>query len=136
PRRWGRRIGVVLLVLVVLLVGLGVWVDSRLNRVDALADYEARPAATPGTDWLIVGSDSRQGLDEARRREPGTGQAAGRRAHTTLAPHSPPRPAPRPAPRPRGRHHHVAPHPPGPGKAGPDQPAPRLLCAHPRPRPQ
>ena len=88
-RRWGRRIGVLLLVLVVALVGLGVWVDSRLNRVDALADYEGRPAATPGTDWLIVGSDSRQGLDEARRRELGTGQAAGRRADTMMLLHIP-----------------------------------------------
>jgi LCP family protein required for cell wall assembly len=89
PRRWGRRIGVILLVLVVLLVGLGVWVDSRLNRVDALADYQGRPAATPGADWLIVGSDSRQGLDEARRRELGTGQAAGRRADTMMLLHIP-----------------------------------------------
>ena len=48
PRRWGRRLGVVLLVLVVLLVGLGVWVDSRLNRIEALSDYQGRPAATPG----------------------------------------------------------------------------------------
>ena len=88
-RRWGRRIGVLLLVLVVALVGLGVWVDSRLNRVDALADYEGRPAATPGADWLIVGSDSRQGLDEARRRELGTGQAAGRRADTMMLLHIP-----------------------------------------------
>jgi LCP family protein required for cell wall assembly len=89
PRRWGRRIGVALLVLVVLLVGLGVWVDSRLNRVDALVDYAGRPAATPGADWLIVGSDSRQGLDEARRRELGTGQAAGRRADTMMLLHIP-----------------------------------------------
>jgi LCP family protein required for cell wall assembly len=89
PRRWGRRLGVVLLVLVVLLVGLGVWVDSRLNRVDALADYEGRPAATPGADWLIVGSDSRQGLDAARRRQLGTGQAAGRRADTMMVLHIP-----------------------------------------------
>src|SRR5829696_2969854 len=89
PRRWGRRIGVALLVLVVLLVGLGVWVDSRLNRVDALTDYAGRPAATPGADWLIVGSDSRQGLDETRRRELGTGQAAGRRADTMMLLHIP-----------------------------------------------
>jgi LCP family protein required for cell wall assembly len=87
--RWGRRIGVVLLVLVVLLVGMGVWVDSRLNRVDALGDYQGRPAATPGADWLIVGSDSRQGLDENRRRELGTGQAAGRRADTMMLLHTP-----------------------------------------------
>jgi LCP family protein required for cell wall assembly len=89
PRRWGRRIGVLLLVLLVVLVGLAVWVDSRLNRVDALTDYEGRPAATPGADWLIVGSDSRQGLDEARRRELGTGQAAGRRADTMMLLHIP-----------------------------------------------
>ncbi|HWD45512.1 MAG TPA: LCP family protein [Actinomycetota bacterium] len=89
PRRWGRILGVVLLVLVVLLVGLGVWVDSRLNRVDALPDYAGRPAATPGADWLIVGSDSRAGLDESRRRELGTGQAAGRRADTMMLLHIP-----------------------------------------------
>jgi LCP family protein required for cell wall assembly len=89
PRRWGRRIGVVLLVLVVLLVGLGVWVDSRLNRVEALPDYAGRPAATPGADWLVVGSDSRQGLDESRRRQLGTGQAAGRRADTMMLLHIP-----------------------------------------------
>jgi LCP family protein required for cell wall assembly len=89
PRRWGRRLGVLLLVLVVLLVGLGVWVDSRLNRVDALTDYQGRPPATPGADWLIVGSDSRQGLDESRRRELGTGQAAGRRADTMMLLHIP-----------------------------------------------
>jgi LCP family protein required for cell wall assembly len=80
---------VVLLVLLVALVGLGLWVDSRLNRVDALTDYEGRPAATPGADWLIVGSDSRQGLDEDRRRELGTGQAAGRRADTMMLLHIP-----------------------------------------------
>ena len=89
PRRWGRRIGVVLLVLVVLLVGLGVWVDSRLTRVDALPDYDGRPAATPGADWLVVGSDSRQGLDATRRRQLGTGQAAGRRADTMMLLHIP-----------------------------------------------
>jgi LCP family protein required for cell wall assembly len=89
PRRWGRRIGVVLLVLVVLLVGLGVWVDSQLTRVDALPDYQGRPAATPGADWLVVGSDSRQGLDATRRRQLGTGQAAGRRADTMMLLHIP-----------------------------------------------
>jgi LCP family protein required for cell wall assembly len=87
-RHWGRRIGVLLLVLLVLLVGVGVWVDSRLTRVDALPD-KGRPAATPGADWLIVGSDSREGLDESRRNQLGTGQAAGRRADTMMLLHIP-----------------------------------------------
>jgi LCP family protein required for cell wall assembly len=91
PRRprWGRRLGMVLLVLLVLLVGLAVWVDLRLNRVDALTDYAERPAATPGADWLIVGSDSREGLTGERRRELGTGDAAGRRADTMMLLHIP-----------------------------------------------
>jgi LCP family protein required for cell wall assembly len=88
-RHWGRLVGVVLLVLVVLGVGLAVLVDRRLNRVDALPDYQGRPAATPGADWLIVGSDSREGLDATRRRQLGTGQAAGRRADTMMLLHIP-----------------------------------------------
>jgi len=91
PRRprWGRRVGLALLVVLALLLGLAVWVDLRLNRVDALTDYAGRPAATPGADWLIVGSDSREGLTGQRRRQLGTGDAAGRRADTMMLLHIP-----------------------------------------------
>jgi LCP family protein required for cell wall assembly len=91
PRRprWGRRVGVALLVVLALLLGLAVWVDLRLQRVDALTDYAERPAATPGADWLIVGSDSREGLSAEQRRRLGTGQAAGRRADTMMLLHIP-----------------------------------------------
>jgi LCP family protein required for cell wall assembly len=91
PRRprWGRRVGIALLVVLVLLLGVAVWVDLRLNRVDALTDYAERPAATPGADWLIVGSDSREGLTGERRRQLGTGDAAGRRADTMMLLHIP-----------------------------------------------
>jgi LCP family protein required for cell wall assembly len=88
-RHWGRRIGAFLLVLLLAVVALLVFVDTRLNRVDALRDYQGRPAATPGTDWLIVGSDSREGLTGERRRQLGTGQAAGRRADTMMLLHIP-----------------------------------------------
>jgi LCP family protein required for cell wall assembly len=87
--RWGRRVGVVLLVLLLAVLGVVVWADTRLNRIEALDDYEGRPAATPGSDWLIVGSDSREGLTEGRRRDLGTGQAAGRRADTMMLLHIP-----------------------------------------------
>ncbi len=91
PRRprWGRRVALALLVVLALLLGLAVWVDLRLNRVEALTDYADRPAATPGADWLIVGSDSREGLTGQRRRQLGTGDAAGRRADTMMLLHIP-----------------------------------------------
>jgi LCP family protein required for cell wall assembly len=91
PRRprWGRRVGVALLVVLALLLGVAVWVDLRLQRVDALTDDADRPAATPGADWLIVGSDSREGLSAEQRRRLGTGQAAGRRADTMMLLHIP-----------------------------------------------
>jgi len=78
-----------LLVVLALLLGLAVWVDLRLQRVDALTDDSDRPAATPGADWLIVGSDSREGLTAEQRRRLGTGQAAGRRADTMMLLHIP-----------------------------------------------
>jgi LCP family protein required for cell wall assembly len=82
-------VALALLVVLALLLGLAVWVDLRLNRVEALTDYADRPAATPGADWLIVGSDSREGLTGQRRRQLGTGDAAGRRADTMMLLHIP-----------------------------------------------
>jgi len=57
--------------------------------VEALTDYADRPAATPGADWLIVGSDSREGLSSDQKRKLGTGDAAGRRADTMMLLHVP-----------------------------------------------
>jgi hypothetical protein len=76
-------------VVLALILGVAVWVDLRLHRVDALTDYAGRPAATPGADWLIVGSDSREGLTPAQRRRLGTGDAAGRRTDTMMLLHIP-----------------------------------------------
>ncbi|RZK84895.1 MAG: LytR family transcriptional regulator, partial [Rhodococcus sp. (in: high G+C Gram-positive bacteria)] len=38
-RNWGRRIGILFLVLVLALAGMTYYLDSSLNRIDALADY-------------------------------------------------------------------------------------------------
>lgn len=48
--------------LVLALAGATVYLDGSLNRIDAIADYEGRIGDTPGTNWLLVGSDSRTGL--------------------------------------------------------------------------
>jgi LCP family protein required for cell wall assembly len=86
-RRWGRRLLIVALVLVFALVAGYFYLDSRLQRVDVLADYAGRPADTPGTNWLIVGSDSREGLSREQRRQLKTGSAAGRRTDSMMLLH-------------------------------------------------
>lgn len=76
-----------ILVLVLLLVVPGafyLWADSRLERVDALQDYEGRPDRQPGTTYIIVGSDSRDGLDDDQIRDLATGRAEGRRTDTIM----------------------------------------------------
>lgn len=77
---------------VVLLVALGgfTWfLDAKLNRVDALADYPGRPAATAGTNWLLVGSDSRAGLTAEQKAALSTGDASGGRTDTIMLLHKP-----------------------------------------------
>jgi LCP family protein required for cell wall assembly len=87
--RWGRRIGITFLVLL-LLIGVGLfWIDSSLNRVTAIEDYPGRPAEAAGTNWLIVGSDSREGLTAEQKAELTTGDAAGKRTDTILVAHIP-----------------------------------------------
>ena len=88
-KRWGRRVGIVLAVLLVVLAGMVVYVDSSLQRTPALADYPGRVEQTKGTNWLLVGSDSREGLDESQREELGAGDAAGRRTDTMMIVHIP-----------------------------------------------
>jgi LCP family protein required for cell wall assembly len=85
PRR-GRRIGVVLAVLLLALVAFAVYVDFTLNRVDAIpADSTAK---SEGTNWLIVGSDSRDGLSKEEQRELATGGDVGQRTDTIMLLHS------------------------------------------------
>jgi LCP family protein required for cell wall assembly len=86
-RRWGRVPITILVILLVVLVGGYFYLDSRLKREDAL-DYEGRPDDTPGTNWLIVGSDSREGLSRQQRHEFATGSAAGRRTDSMMLLHT------------------------------------------------
>jgi LCP family protein required for cell wall assembly len=63
PGRRGRRIALIAAVVVVVLVagtvGSYFWLDGKLNRSVALPAFAGTSA---GQNWLIVGSDSRQGL--------------------------------------------------------------------------
>ena len=88
-RRVGRTIGIVFLVLLVVIAGGWFWLDTSINRVAALADYPGRPAEAAGTNWLIVGSDSREGLSAEEKAELSTGDAGGKRTDTILLAHLP-----------------------------------------------
>jgi LCP family protein required for cell wall assembly len=87
-KRWGRRIGITLAVVVLLLGGLLLYFDTMLQRQPALAASQSK-ADTPGTNWLLVGSDSREGLDQNQEERLGTGDAGGRRTDTMMLVHIP-----------------------------------------------
>ena len=75
--------------LLVLLAALVGYVDLSLTRTEGLADYPERVANTPGTNWLIVGSDSREGLSPEEQTELTTGDVEGRRTDTIMLLHLP-----------------------------------------------
>ena len=89
-RLWGPVLLACLLVFIVAVVAAGVWIDSSLHRIPALADYPERPAAGKGTTWLLVGSDSRAGLTPEQQAELATGGDIGNgRTDTILLVHVP-----------------------------------------------
>ncbi|WP_133743573.1 LCP family protein [Actinorugispora endophytica] len=83
-RRFRNVSVVVLVLLVVAPMVFYFWSDSRLQRVDALPDYEGRPEDQPGTTYMIVGSDSREGLTEDDMDTLRTGSAEGKRTDTIM----------------------------------------------------
>lgn len=92
--RWVRRLLSTLLV-GVLLIGAGivvgaVWFDTKLHREQVLDEYPERPGRGRGTNWLIVGSDSRQDLSAEQQRDLATGGDIGDgRTDTILLVHVP-----------------------------------------------
>lgn len=80
----------VLLLLLITPVAMLFYYDSKLHRVDALSSYAGRVADTPGTNWLIVGTDSRAGLTDQQKENLATGDADGARTDTIMMAHLPP----------------------------------------------
>ncbi|MFB7662347.1 LCP family protein [Kitasatospora sp. NPDC056138] len=91
--RWplSRKIKVTALAVVgaLLVTGLGTyfWADSKLNHENTLASYPGRPPAGKGTNWLIVGSDSRDGLTDAQKDSMHTGTDTGKRSDSMMVLH-------------------------------------------------
>ncbi|MEV3921841.1 LCP family protein [Actinomadura coerulea] len=86
-RRWPRVLGGLVAVLLVVVVGGYFYLDSRLKRESVLVDYAGRVADTPGTNWLVVGSDSREGLSKDDQKRLATGFASGRRTDSMMLLH-------------------------------------------------
>ncbi|OPF84753.1 transcriptional regulator [Streptomyces antioxidans] len=92
PRRWPRRLRrtVVVLLAAVLLGAASTygWAWSKLNDDVDLAKVEDRPAPGKGTNYLIVGSDSRDGLSPKDKKNLHTGSAEGRRTDSMMILHT------------------------------------------------
>ncbi|MEO5876527.1 MAG: LCP family protein [Streptosporangiaceae bacterium] len=93
PRRRSRRPwlwripAIIAVVLLVSVIGGYFYLDSRLQRESALAGYANRVGDTPGTNWLIVGSDSRAGLSKKDKKNLRTGSAEGKRTDSIMLLH-------------------------------------------------
>ena len=75
--------------MLVWLVGVPAYAWSQVERVDA-APPGARPGNQPGQTFLLVGSDSREGLSKAEQKKLGTGSTEGQRTDTIMIVYSPP----------------------------------------------
>ncbi|MEV4881422.1 LCP family protein [Streptomyces cyaneofuscatus] len=91
PVDWRRRIklGALTLVVVLLVVSVSTyfWADSKLKREVDLAKVIERPEAGDGTNYLIVGSDSREGMSAEDKKRLRTGSAEGKRTDSMMILH-------------------------------------------------
>lgn len=89
---WRRRIKwtaiTVATVLVVTTVGTYFWADSKLNRDVDLSKVIERPEKGGGTNYLIVGSDSREGLSSEDKKRLRTGSSEGKRTDSVMILHT------------------------------------------------
>ncbi|MFJ7078290.1 LCP family protein [Streptomyces sp. NPDC098781] len=88
---WRRRFKVGSITLVTVLVVTSVatyfWADSKLNRDVDLSKVIERPEAGEGTNYLIVGSDSRAGMTDEQKKDLHTGSAEGKRTDSMMILH-------------------------------------------------
>ncbi|MDL5201955.1 LCP family protein [Streptomyces sp. ALI-76-A] len=88
---WRRRIKwtaiVVGTALIVTTVGTYFWADGKLNREVDLSKVIDRPEAGEGTNYLIVGSDSRAGMSAEEKKKLHTGSAEGKRTDSVMILH-------------------------------------------------
>ena len=92
PSRGRRRpklgwLKLLLVLWLVFLVAVPLIAWSRIEKVDATPSDD-RPESQPGTTYLLVGSDSREGLTRKQQLQYGTGKGDGRRTDTIMLLHT------------------------------------------------
>ena len=92
PRR-RRRVPVVRLVLLLVAAWLAFMVYTPISAWNSVHKEDTtpagqRPAAGKGYNYLLVGSDSREGLTKAQKKEYSTGNAVGRRTDSIILVHT------------------------------------------------
>ncbi|WP_328492918.1 LCP family protein [Streptomyces sp. NBC_00414] len=87
-RRVVRGTVLLLAVLVTASAGTYVWADTELDQEVDLGALPDRAPDGKGTNYLIVGSDSRAGLSEQARKDLRTGSAEGRRTDSMILLHT------------------------------------------------
>ncbi|HEY6740708.1 MAG TPA: LCP family protein [Actinopolymorphaceae bacterium] len=89
PRlRIGRVLLLAVLAYVVFLIAVPIISWNKVERVD-FTPAGGRPADSPGTTYLVVGSDRRDDLTPEQQAELGTGDASGSRTDTIMLLHVP-----------------------------------------------
>lgn len=88
---WRRRVKIgsitLIAVLVVTSVATYFWADSKLKRDVDLSKVIERPEGGAGTNYLIVGSDSREGMSAEEKKKLHTGSADGKRTDSMMILH-------------------------------------------------
>ncbi|MFJ4417223.1 LCP family protein [Streptomyces sp. NPDC088925] len=89
---WRKRIKwtaiVVVAALVVTTVSTYFWADGKIRREVDLSKVIDRPAEGKGTNYLIVGSDSREGMSKEDKKRLHTGSAEGKRTDSMMILHT------------------------------------------------
>ena len=87
PRFRAGWIKYLLLLWLVFMIAVPFWAWTKVSKIDAMPDGN-RPDDQPGTTYLLVGSDSRDDLTAAERKELGTGGPVGQRTDTIMLLHT------------------------------------------------
>jgi LCP family protein required for cell wall assembly len=81
---------VVIILVIVGAIAFYFYLNSKLVRINALANYSGRPAAGAGQNWLLTGSDSRGGLTRTQENQLALGHdVSGARSDTIMVLHIP-----------------------------------------------